>query len=62
MVTDNVRRRQEFEAAHPGVSISHHEDPWHWEASWTDSHDQDRTITESDLGPLLDRLEAELDG
>jgi len=60
-VRDNVARHREWARGHPGVTIRHHDEPgnWHWEASWTDEHDQDRTLRDGELSGLLDQLAAE---
>ena len=32
-VTDNVARREAFERDHPGITISHTDEPWLWTAN-----------------------------
>lgn len=55
-VTDNVKRRQEYERQHPHVSITHVEDPWLWVATWYDQGNR-CTMRRAELGDLLDELD-----
>jgi hypothetical protein len=56
---DNVVRKEAMLRRWTALRINHYETPsWHWVATLPDGS----VITESDLGPLLDRVEAELDG
>lgn len=60
-VVDQVARRREFEAAHPGVVITHHDDAdgWYWNASWCTDHEESRELNDGELSGLLDQLAAE---
>jgi hypothetical protein len=54
--TDQVVRRQSFEADNPGVTIAFTREPWAWTATWqVDGHKT--VVTEHDLRHLLDRLD-----
>jgi hypothetical protein len=54
---DQVTRRHRFQAEHPEVNIKHSNYPyWHWIATWREDTGE-RTITELELGTLLDHLE-----
>jgi hypothetical protein len=50
---DQVCRRREFEAAHPGIAIRHTADPWEWTALWP-GHPR---VVRRELRDLLDQLE-----
>jgi hypothetical protein len=57
-VTDQVRRRQEFQRQHPEVHVEHRTAPgWHWWAGWTDSVGQHQEVTAGELKYLLNDLE-----
>jgi hypothetical protein len=54
--TDQVVRRQSFEAAHPGVAIALTREPWTWTATCqVDGHEH--VVTQHELRYLLDKLE-----
>ena len=58
-VIDHVLRKEAYERNHPGVLIEHHTEPlWHWSASWADADGCARYVTDYNLGPLIDELEA----
>jgi hypothetical protein len=53
---DQVRRRLEYEAAHPEVEIIYVR-PW-WQAIISEDNDGKTIITRQSLAMLLDKLEA----
>ena len=55
-IDDNVKRRAAYLAGHPGVTISHVENPWQWVATWTDEGNH-CTLRDEELGGLLDQLD-----
>ncbi len=58
-VTDNVARREAFERDHPGIVISHTDEPWLWTAQWKDDSGE-HTFIRPELGQLLDALDVAL--
>ena len=58
-VTDNVAPREAFEHDHPGIEISHSDEPWLWTAEWRDDSGK-HTLIRPELGQLLDALDVAL--